>query len=350
MKILLVSPLPPPIGGIAIWTERFLSFFKDNNDVNISLVNLALNGKRGLKSNNKTSIFDEICRTKRILFDMHNQVKNNKPTIVHLNTSCGPYGIVRDLLCILIAKRKKIPVVLHFHCNVENQISGRISTWALKKMIIKADKILVLNSESKAYISKYASQDPEIVPNFISQSFLIDSRDVNKNINKILYVGNVQFSKGTREIFAVAKAFPHKQFVLIGPVADEIATLPCPPNVLMMGSKNQNEVKKYMLDSDLFLFPSYTEGFSLSLTEAMATGLPTIATDVGANKDMLENKGGRIVPVKNTNSIIEAIIEMDDYETRKRMSEWEISKVKNCYLINQVVERLLGIYKELENK
>ena len=58
------------------------------------------------------------------------------------------------------------------------------------------------------------------------------------------------------------------------------------------------KLQKYLDKADVFLFPSYTEGFSISLTEAMASGLPCIASDVGANQDMLENHGGILIKTK----------------------------------------------------
>lgn len=347
MKVLLVSALPPPAGGIATWTERYLEYC-DGNDIHHGLVNIALSGDRGQKINDKTSIKDELIRTRRVLKDMRAKVKSTCATVVHMNTSCGPMGIFRDCLCVRVAYKKKIPVVLHFHCNVESRVRGRASIWALKKMTGMASKVLVLNSTSKQFVTPYSKEEPIIVPNFINDDFLVDEHKIRDEVNEVVFVGHVQVTKGSKEILEAATQLPNIHFTLIGPVADEIGSLPCPPNVSLVGAKTLEEVKKYLLDADLYLFPSYTEGFSLSLTEAMSTGLPAIATDVGANKDMLEEKGGTIIPVKDSKAIVNAIKSLSSISIRKEMSQWSIQKVRDNYLTETVMETIVDIYQGLE--
>ena len=63
LKILLVSPLPPPAGGIASWTQQYIDWSEKNN-LSVEIVNTAVIGKRAEKINQKTKILDEIKRTK----------------------------------------------------------------------------------------------------------------------------------------------------------------------------------------------------------------------------------------------------------------------------------------------
>ncbi len=349
MKVLLVSALPPPAGGIASWTERYLEYCNIHN-IETSIVNIALSGNRGQKINDKTNIKDELKRTSHVINDMRKEVKLSGATIVHMNTSCGPLGIFRDYLCVRKAYKRKLPIVLHFHCNVENRVHGHGGMWALKRMTEMADKILVLNSASKEFVAPLSKTEPTIIPNFINHDFLTDKHQIRENIKEIVFVGHVQATKGSKEILEAAEKLPDIHFSLIGPVADEIANLPCPQNVSLVGPKAPNEVKQYLQDADLYLFPSYTEGFSLSLTEAMAMGLPAIATDVGANKDILEDKGGIIIPIKDSGAIVEAISKVQDEVIRKQMSEWVISKVRNQYLTDTVMGQLIAIYREMETR
>jgi len=347
MKILLVSALPPPEGGIAEWTTRYLRYCEEHQ-IDIGLVNIALSGARGAKFNDHTRVFDEISRTKRVLHDMHQQLNISKPSVVHMNTSCGPFGIFRDFLCVRIAYKRHTPVVLHFHCNIESWVHGKARIWALKKMTGMASKVLVLNSASKSFVEPYAKKPPVIVPNFISGDYCEKEHIIREIIREIVFVGHVQLTKGIREIYEAAVKLPDIHFTLVGPVADEIAILPCPKNISLVGSKNSSEVKQYLLMADLYLLPSYTEGFSLSLTEAMATGLPAIASDVGANRDMLEDKGGTIIPAKSFEAILQAINHLSAKETRQEMSKWNIQKVRDKYLTETVISKIIDIYKELE--
>ena len=118
----------------------------------------------------------------------------------------------------------------------------------------------------------------------------------------------------------------------------------------MVGKKKHDDVKRYMDDADAFIFPSYTEGFSNALLEAMYSGLPVIASDVGANRDMIEDKGGIIVPVKNVEKIAEALDFFSAAEIRRKMSGWNINKVERSYSKERVMGKIVDIYTEILTK
>lgn len=119
----------------------------------------------------------------------------------------------------------------------------------------------------------------------------------------------------------------------------------------LIGVLNKQEIRLLLSKSDLFIFLTYTEGFSISLLEAMAMGVPIITTDVGANYEMLENKGGFIVPIKSDISTINEKLDMiKDMKTREKMSNWNINKVLNHYTVDSVMKQLVNEYtKLLEN-
>lgn len=347
-KILLVSPLPPPAGGIAIWTEKYLKWARDNN-VYVEIVNTAVIGGRAVRINTNRNLADEFKRTIMILRDLKKQVKCSNPTVVHINSACGKFGIIRDYLCAIIVKKRGIPLIVHYRCNIEDQIkNGKIQKYFLRKIAKLANVNLVLNTPSKKYIDIESGQVSSIVPNFIDDEFIIKERKyINAKIEKIVFVGHVQISKGVKEIIEVARYFPDICFILAGPVSDELELLEVPKNVILKGSVNQREVKELLIDADAFLFPTYTEGFSNALLEAMAMGVPVITTNVGANADMIESYGGILVRSKNIEDIICAISKLGDKEYREKLSAWNVDKVKENYSINSVMKKLLSIYNHL---
>ena len=62
--------------------------------------------------------------------------------------------------------------------------------------------------------------------------------------------------------------------------------------------------------SDIFVQPTHHEGFSLSLTEAAMLGKPMIATNVGGNPEIVNDKNGMLVPVKNAGQLSEAMLKL----------------------------------------
>lgn len=82
-------------------------------------------------------------------------------------------------------------------------------------------------------------------------------------------------------------------------------------HVELLGSRD--DINELMRKFDLFVLPSLTEGISNTILEAMATGLPVIATNVGGNPELvLDNETGVLVPVTDDNAIADAIIKYID--------------------------------------
>lgn len=350
-SILLLSPLPPPTGGIASWTQKFIGWGQQNS-LDIEIVNTAVIGGRANKINKKIKVFEELERTINIFKDIKNKIKKNKNYIGHLNTPCGNFGILRDYLCAIIFKKNNIPFVVHYRCNIEDQIkTNKFKKYVLKKLVRLADKNIVLNTPSKEYIKEFSLSKIEVIPNFIEEIFLLNQpRKINKSIEKVVFVGHVQETKGVREILAISDKFPNIEFVIIGPIADSIKSITAPKNVIFKGTLESKEIRNVLMSSDVFLFPTYTEGFSNALLEAMAVGLPVITTSVGANEDMIESEGGITVKVRSEKDLINALKNTSDYATRKEFSDWNIEKVKKSYLINNVMEKLFRVYESLEYK
>jgi len=131
----------------------------------------------------------------------------------------------------------------------------------------------------------------------------------------------------------------------VGPVSNEVNLERKLPNIQFLGIASRFEVKAILNKSDIFLFPSYTEGFSNVMLESMGMGVPIIASTVGANKDMVENNGGILVNPKDIQGLINAIKNMEEVSNRKRMSNWNVNKVKSQYTVDKIMIKLINIYK-----
>ena len=344
MKVLLLSPLPPPSGGIARWTERYLEWCKNKHQ--LTVVNTALQGERSGEAGKQRNLIDEIRRAAYIIRETRKGLKY-KPDVVHINTSCSRFGIMRDWICVRIACKKRIPVILHCHCNIADQLgTGSIATNMFSDMVQSSHKVLVLNSSSWDYVKRINPEKVAVCPNFVLTEQIADSHKIKRQIEKVVYVGDVRLSKGSDDYYMLAKQNSNIEFVVVGSVTDEMSQLEKPQNVHTLGRLDAIEVQKQLSEADVFVFPSLTEGFSNALLEAMACGLPIIATDVGAAMDMIENCGGVVVPVHGIKEMQCALDAMQDEKVRKEMSIWNINKVKRCYEYDGVLKGLFRFYEE----
>lgn len=163
MNILLESPLPPPAGGIATWTEKYLEYCKQNV-IKVTLVNTATIGRRKQGGGRKQFWGDELIRCSQIALHTIKGLKK-KPEIAHINTSCSKRGIIRDYIILSLIKRKKVRVIVQCHCNIETEMgSGRVENCFLKKLCSKADRVLCLNKSSIRYLHGLGIKNVELFP------------------------------------------------------------------------------------------------------------------------------------------------------------------------------------------
>ena len=350
MKILLLSPLPPPSGGIATWTVRYEQYCKEHQ-IPVTIVNNALIGARKEKKSFKLSIWDELRRTMKIIVLLIAAIRKEKPDVIHINSSCSRFGIFRDCICSLISRMSSVPVVVQCHCNIQDQLRGKLAVCAFKVMVSTARHVFVLNRFSANYANRCAAGRVSVIPNFAEEKDIFLRQSVSDTINNAVFVGHARKEKGTIEILKVAEKLPNIQFTFVGPVHEQIPKMIHSDNVEMLGAQPHEVVMDLLKKADIFLFPSYTEGFANALLEAMAVGLPVVATDVGANQEMLGPDGGVIVPVGNALELEAAIRKLDgDPMLRLNMSTHNTKRVRDEYLLDGVMNRILSLYGELLNE
>ncbi len=356
MKILLLTPQNKKLnnvqyGGISKWTDNFLRNIDLEKHV-ISIVNTATIGNRENAWNSRMNFFTEIHRFIMIIFSLMIKLISQEYDVIHINSSCSKFGIFRDYLCLKLSLFSKAQVITHFHCNLENQVkSNKLVFYFLQKIVEQSSKILVLNNRSMEYVDLHFGVKCEKIPNFLDTKYIkTEIKKIKPQVEVIVFVGSILKAKGCKEIFEVANHFKNIKFNLIGVLNKEAESWDIPENLLLLGGLNEEDVFYQLDNADVFLFPTHSEGFSLALLEAMARGLPIITTDVGANSEMLENRGGLFVGIGDVGSIISSINLIQDKDLRQRMSIWNVEKVYNFYSSKKVIDSLFSIYNQLINK
>lgn len=346
MKLLLISVRSEVSrGGIATWTDRFLNACEAHG-ISSVLVNTELVGKRQEKGTAGRNLLDEIARTRRIFRDLRDALKQEAYDAAHLNTSCGTFGLFRDLLAARKIKKKGLRLVTHFHCDVPDWIGNPVSKWALHRLVALSDERLVLCENSRQYLENTFGASSHKIPNFLDDDMIrTDERPTRDTLSTAFFVGRVSEAKGARELYEMAERLPHITFRLAGAVSDTVAAWEKPENITFVGSMPHAEVLSEMDRADIFVFPSHSEGFSLALTEAMARGLPPIATDVGANADMLADGCGIVVKKGDVDAMVKAIERLADPAARKEISRRAIQKVREEYATHIILEQIKTYYQ-----
>ena len=336
------------MGGIATLTERMINNLSSAELV-FNCVNVAHKVNKRSNKITKNKKMDQIrilCHTIKSVFY---QCLRRQCDVIHINSSSGN-GTIRDYYIEKIANLFNVPVILHYHCNLEFAVNNsKIAKKYYTKCFELAKQIIVLNKSSQEFV-RNNNFDARIIPNGIPEDLVATKHCINDNIQKAIFTGRVSINKGCLEIYECAKAYPQIDFYLAGLIDSVVEEkLKSLNNIFLLGSLSHEEVIERLDNADIFLFPTHSEGFSISLLEAMARGVPCVTTNVGANREMLEDKGGIIVEPKNSKAIINAIECLLPRNTREEMSAWNINKVMGEYTENKMFESFISVYKSVLN-
>ncbi|MCE9585926.1 glycosyltransferase family 4 protein [Candidatus Uhrbacteria bacterium] len=141
----------------------------------------------------------------------------------------------------------------------------------------------------------------------------------------------------------VAKQIPSARFVIVGDgeeraiIEETIQTHHLKENVILIGARS--DADRLYRAFDAFVLPSSKEGMSWALLRAMASGLPCIATDVGAARWMLQEDAGLVVSTKNTIELAEAMSRLaDDVTFRNKLGQNAKEAVRNRFPLQHTLE------------
>lgn len=111
----------------------------------------------------------------------------------------------------------------------------------------------------------------------------------------------------------------------------------------------QRNVSDWLWQMDVFVLSSLTEGISLTLIEAMATGLPCVATDVGGNREVINPpECGLVVPAKDPQALANAIRDvLTDPMRRRKMGECARHRAVRCFDLSEMVKAYRKVYDEV---
>ncbi len=365
LKVLLISPLPPPAGGIASWTVNILDYY-NKGEHSIDLLHFNTGG--GARRNTDLRLLSRFYYGARGLFKYLNKIKDiiNRKNIdlIHI-TSSASFGLIRDILLLNKIKRTGVKSCIHFRF-------GRIPTLAklnnwewklLKKTCRSATKVIVIDMKSYNTLREEGFENILYLPNPLSEKIrlIVENNIVERKNNEILFVGHITKNKGVYELVeACAKITKKIKLKLIGDYEEatykELKRISLNKGdsnwIKFTGNKEVEYILSSMQKCTIFALPSYTEGFPNVILESMAAAAPIIATDVGAISDMLNIGGDRfcgksIIP-QSVGELFSAIDELlDDKENSLLMGERAKERVLSEYSMEIVFKNLIKIWRNI---
>ena len=314
----------------------------------------------------------------RCLIRLYHFLRKEKPLIVHTHTPKA--GIVG----MLAARLAGVPIRLH-------TIAGLplMETSGLKRMLLMTVERLTYRCATKVYpnaqglfnfvvekrlapkeklklIGKGSSNG--IDTEYFSKKQITESqiktlrKSIDLNTNDFIYcfVGRLVGDKGINELVsafhAVHEKLPSSKLLLVGPFESDLDPLQpamqkiihTHPNIITTGF--QVDIRPYLALSDVFVFPSYREGFPNVVLQAVAMEVPCIVSNInGCNEIIQEEESGAIVPPKQVQPLIEKMKNFfHQKEHRKIYAKKAKQFVQTHFEREQFWNYLLEEYKQQE--
>jgi glycosyltransferase involved in cell wall biosynthesis len=285
-----------------------------------------------------------------------------------------PY--LSSFLAAKIAKKYSKPLVLTQHNTFIEYGSSLwdhvewLNDYAIGKQVLKeADKIVVVSNATGNYVLSLGA-DPEkirVLHNGVDvnrfrplngvKDEMRKKLGISKDSSVVLTVRRLVYKNGIDTLIESAKKAvkknPRLVFLVVGKgpdfekVKEKIEQLGMQKNFRLTGFISDEDLPFYYNVADFFVLPSKSgEGLPLVALEAMACGVPVIATNVGGISEVMKEDYGKLVPPNSPDSLAEAILEFSHRELSTLKKDLRVM-IEQKYSWDKNVEKLVEIYEEL---
>lgn len=322
----------------------FESFYK--NGVQIEAINIPC-GRIPKKMLNKIKQFALKMLYKKI------HEKYGQPDIIHAHFIGSGYLIAQ------LFSNSQIPLVLTEHYSAMNQSKidpyfERLGHYTYPRM----DKVIAVSSYLAKNIKEKFTIEPIVIPNIVDlTNFKYTSEKKDMDIFNFVSTGNLQSNKRMGLLIeAFYKAFNGNKKIRLyifgdGPERAKLEKMiikyGMKEQIFLMGLVDRKVIASKMKESHCFILASKHETFGVAYIEAMAMGLPVIATKCGGPEDFITEDNGILIPVDDVNALVQAMKWM--YENIEKYDRKDISKdIIEKFSPGAISRKIINVYKDVK--
>jgi len=277
--------------------------------------------------------------------------ENGLPDIIHA------HYLFNIPLAVELGKKYNIPIVATEHWSVVNDKNKSLTILSLMKECYKQIDVLISVSESfKREIYETVGIDSVVINNVVDISHFNYTESSNAyDIFQFISIGTLIKRKGFHLLVKAFKEIEDLpiQLTIVGEGPERrnlqqlIDELKLHDRIKLVGQKSRNEIRELFIESKSFVLPSFVETFGVVFIEALASGLPVIATSSGGPETFITKEDGILIPVNNIQALVGALRDMyfniNMYD-KKKISERCISKFSSEVIGNQIMQ----VYKTIK--
>ena len=364
MLVLQVGPSPDAMGGIASVVNQI-----DGLDVGpgFSLGRFVTTSS----PRKHESLVARVARHLGSLLRLVQAIRTSRCAILHIHT-CSGFSFYRSLLDALVARVMWRRTVLHIHGASFNEFFKRTS-W-LGKRLIRAglrsvDRVVALSESWRATISRMSPKARICVienavglPDLPGDAAPAEPAGDQGTPCRFLLLARMDKWKGIDDLLDACvrlyeRSVPFK-LTLAGPAGSagdansltrRIQHLGLADRVRYVGEVRGVDKNQLLCDSDAYVQSSHHEGMPIAVLEALAYGLPVVATDVGSLREVITpGREGLIVPAHDPNALARAMARIAaNVEERCNMALAARGLARRRFSESRLREDLVRLYRGL---
>lgn len=301
-----------------------------NHGEDVTVVFLTHYGDHPLRDELQRHNINTTCLDGR-LTTLWKAMRKARPSILHTHGyKAGIFGRIAALLC-------KIPAASTYHMG--ETPSGRLALydWLDRQTARIASRVFAVSQQ----IAQRLPVDVQVVDNFVDTAGLEIS-----NGNQIAFVGRLSTEKGPDNFLRLARRFPERHFQVYGegPQTQELK-ISAPANLHFHGQ--QNNMPSIWPGIGLLVMPSRHEGLPMAALEAMARGIPVLASRVGALDQLIDsNVNGWLVTPGDGDELagrLQLWLDMSEQQ-RHRFKQAARQKILQRFSADIAIPQLIASY------
>ena len=406
VRVLMLGPLPPPVGGMASVVANLANAFASpclapEQSAEQSVGQSAeQRDKLGAGPTPQTTVADAARSSRPIELRLLNNVKTTaagrslwqgiaaqlrllwtlasicvcwRPHLIHIHT-CSWFSFWRNAVDLLLARMLLCPVVLHIHGAQFHRFLDSLSApqaWLARRVFAWSARIIVLGDGWKRVLDGWA--DPAkvlVVPNGVPaqtpihdpvRAVPIDPSTPDDAPFRIICLANYEARKGQADLLRAAarivgprpveillfgfEAEPGQRKALLGLAAE----LGIAGQVEVPGPVTGEDKERYLRAAQCFCLPSYDEGLPMSMLEAMAMAVPVVVSAVGAIPEAVtDGEQGLLYPPGDIDTLtahLQALL--DDPAGAGRIGQAGRERLISDFSLERSASLLAGVYRAL---
>lgn len=306
--------------------------------------------------------------------ELRESLSRLKPDLVHASLTLSPLDFRLPELC----HQLDLPLIATFHPAFDSKLRNltantqQLTYQLYAPSLAKYDKVIVFSDMQAEVLAKLGVKENrlDVIPNGIDikkwnpinpntspNNLQLEIRKRLGSERIFIYMGRIASEKNVEALLRAWRFVkPHGcRLVIVGdgplrPTLENNSIFNKEENVIWWGYEADEKKRIALLQiAEVFLLPSLVEGLSIALLEAMATGTACVATDAGADGEVLKEGAGIILNTEGVTSQLRTLLPVlrDQPVLTKELGRHARLRVEKKYTLQQNIDSLENLYTNL---